>query len=289
MRGKKIFASLAIVAMVGCQLVTPVTVQAAPSTARARSVYQLFDAEYYAEQNPDVVAVYGTSKRALYRHFTDYGMNEGRNLSADFDVSAYRSAYPDLVAAYGNDISKYYLHYVVFGQKEERTLVTVDACKDAGITVTDFEGNTIYTPYVAPVYVQSNTSSEPSNPNVYMIEDREFEYGVVYINVCGNNLTDGENPVASQGACPYELYTMTDNGDGTYTAYIATNHGYILDNQFYHFDVSATTAFTSELFSQGYTYSYAGGDSWSSCVGGYDEGCIHKIIISQVQYSDTEQ
>lgn len=38
----------------------------------------VFDAEYYAQNNPDVVAVYGTDTAALYRHYQDYGKAEGR-------------------------------------------------------------------------------------------------------------------------------------------------------------------------------------------------------------------
>ncbi len=37
-----------------------------------------FDAEYYATQNPDVVAVVGTDTSALYRHYTQSGEQEGR-------------------------------------------------------------------------------------------------------------------------------------------------------------------------------------------------------------------
>lgn len=38
----------------------------------------VFDAEYYAENNPDVVAALGTDKNVLYQHFVMFGVNEGR-------------------------------------------------------------------------------------------------------------------------------------------------------------------------------------------------------------------
>lgn len=38
----------------------------------------IFDAEYYAKNNPDVVEVYGTSEDSLFQHYVDYGKNEGR-------------------------------------------------------------------------------------------------------------------------------------------------------------------------------------------------------------------
>jgi len=38
----------------------------------------IFDAEFYAEQNPDVVAAVGTDENALYQHYTSAGNEEGR-------------------------------------------------------------------------------------------------------------------------------------------------------------------------------------------------------------------
>lgn len=39
---------------------------------------QTFDAEYYAQNNPDVVAALGNSEKALYAHYQNYGKKEGR-------------------------------------------------------------------------------------------------------------------------------------------------------------------------------------------------------------------
>lgn len=38
----------------------------------------VFDAAYYAQNNPDVVAELGTSREALYNHYITFGRNEGR-------------------------------------------------------------------------------------------------------------------------------------------------------------------------------------------------------------------
>ena len=44
----------------------------------------LFDAEYYAQNNPDVVAAFGTDKELLYSHYVNCGRAEGRQgLSAE--------------------------------------------------------------------------------------------------------------------------------------------------------------------------------------------------------------
>lgn len=62
---------LAVVTVLGSSL----TVSAAPKTMPDGT---LFDAEYYAKNNPDVVSVYRTKEDALYQHYIDYGKKEGR-------------------------------------------------------------------------------------------------------------------------------------------------------------------------------------------------------------------
>ena len=42
-----------------------------------------FDAEFYAATYPDVVAVFGDSPEALYKHYLDYGKAEGRSCNAE--------------------------------------------------------------------------------------------------------------------------------------------------------------------------------------------------------------
>lgn len=51
------------------------TALAAPETMPDGVV---FDAEYYAQNNPDVVAALGTGQEALYQHYVAYGKGEGR-------------------------------------------------------------------------------------------------------------------------------------------------------------------------------------------------------------------
>lgn len=80
----------------------------------------LFDAKYYAEKYPDVVAAYGEDADALYEHYTTFGVNEGRKASELFDVENYRKQYADLDKAFGDDWGAYVHHYLTFGLKEER-------------------------------------------------------------------------------------------------------------------------------------------------------------------------
>lgn len=71
MRKKLILLTIAFVAMIGCTM----TVSAAPKEMPDGTV---FDAEYYALNNPDVVEALGTSEDALYQHYVTYGKAEGR-------------------------------------------------------------------------------------------------------------------------------------------------------------------------------------------------------------------
>jgi hypothetical protein len=43
---------------------------------------EAFDAEYYAEANPDVKAALGTDEQALYSHYVNFGKAEGRRACA---------------------------------------------------------------------------------------------------------------------------------------------------------------------------------------------------------------
>ncbi|MFR4381473.1 MAG: hypothetical protein ACLT3R_03790 [Roseburia sp.] len=86
----------------------------------------VFDASYYAKNNKDLKIAFGNDENALFQHFLNYGMSEGRQASAEFNVKSYRNAYADLRQAFGNDLKSYYLHYMNCGKKEGR--------KAAGVT-----------------------------------------------------------------------------------------------------------------------------------------------------------
>ena len=45
----------------------------------------LFDAQYYMMDNPDVVQVFGNNPNAMFRHYKEYGKNEGRKPCFDLD------------------------------------------------------------------------------------------------------------------------------------------------------------------------------------------------------------
>ena len=70
---------LAVMAIAGSSL----TAYAAPTVMPDGTT---FDAEFYAANNPDVVAVYGTDPAALYQHYVDYGKAEGRKPASNIVV-----------------------------------------------------------------------------------------------------------------------------------------------------------------------------------------------------------
>lgn len=93
----------------------------------------VFDAEYYATNNPDVVAALGTDETALWTHYVNYGQNEGRKPCADmaavapesstgdlFDPIFYIKNYPDIFYAIGYNPDALYNHYLSNGQSEGR-------------------------------------------------------------------------------------------------------------------------------------------------------------------------
>lgn len=53
------------------------------ATPKQMSDGTVFDVEYYATNNPDVVAALGTDEAALYGHYINNGKNEGRKPCAD--------------------------------------------------------------------------------------------------------------------------------------------------------------------------------------------------------------
>ncbi|PRM91348.1 hypothetical protein CJ672_09695 [Arcobacter cryaerophilus gv. occultus] len=72
----------------------------------------LFDKEYYLNQNSDV----NSKKINPLKHFIKHGWKEGRNPSKEFDVRFYLNTYPDILNANINPL----IHYINYGKKEGR-------------------------------------------------------------------------------------------------------------------------------------------------------------------------
>ena len=130
---------IATLMALGFAVMSPLTVFAAPETMPDGTV---FDAEYYAQQNQDVVAALGTDTNLLYQHYVTCGKNEGRLPCAPtaatgttmtladgtlFDPVYYAQSNPDVVAVFGTDANLLAQHYMQSGKAEGRKPVGTSA------------------------------------------------------------------------------------------------------------------------------------------------------------------
>lgn len=169
-----------------------------------RLIYDsVFDAEYYAQENPDVVAALGNDPKTLFAHYLTNGIKEGRNASATFNFDAYTSANPDLVTAFGSDsnnIVNYFLHYTTCGKAEGR-ITTTEAATASGITVTSFSDPTkvVGAPTVTgSQYVASSNGGSTSSSGT------------------SNNSSSSSAPAATSGD-----NTSSSSGDsGSFNSYV---------------------------------------------------------------------
>jgi uncharacterized protein YkwD len=117
----KAFMTGAALALAAAVCLAPAKAEAAPEIMPDGTV---FDGEYYAENNPDVVAAMGTDTAALYAHYQVCGKTEGRlatAASADgFDAAYYAAKYPQVAAVMGTDANMLFFHYAVCGKTEGR-------------------------------------------------------------------------------------------------------------------------------------------------------------------------
>lgn len=79
-----------------------------------------FNASYYASNHADVYKTCGDDAKALYDHFIEHGIYEGRQSSTQFSILVYKENNQDLVDAFGDDLIKYYNHFVEKGSEEGR-------------------------------------------------------------------------------------------------------------------------------------------------------------------------
>ncbi len=83
----------------------------------------VYDYEYYKSNNQDVYMAIGDDDIALFRHFLENGMNEGRQASENFNIVAYANNNPDLIYAFWINLPEYYYHYINSGKAEGRIAI----------------------------------------------------------------------------------------------------------------------------------------------------------------------
>ena len=112
----KILSFLTALVFSFISIATPVMAAA----EKPQNLHELFNEEFYAAKYPDVVNVLGNDPEALYKHFVEQGINEGRTCSAALNVKMYRDFYSDINAAYGDDWDNVVKHYFDQGINENR-------------------------------------------------------------------------------------------------------------------------------------------------------------------------
>lgn len=86
----------------------------------------VFDAGFYYDKYEDLQEAFGYDPDALFDHFINYGIYEGRQGNDEFDVDSYRNRYPDLEEAFGDDNREYLDHYLAYGMNEGRVAYQTD-------------------------------------------------------------------------------------------------------------------------------------------------------------------
>lgn len=99
------------------QVTQQVSQQTLVSTAFDNSI---FSAQYYISAYPDLATAIGYDAQALYNHFMQNGIAEGRQGCATFNVNLYIANNPDLQQVFGGDLMAYCQHYLNYGQYEGR-------------------------------------------------------------------------------------------------------------------------------------------------------------------------
>lgn len=168
---KNFVKTLALVGMVGMMSSTGLVAHAAEAPAaqtqtvkqnlNATVIAKVFDAKYYAQKNPDVVAVVGNDAATLLKHYMNSGIYEGRDASATFNADAYASANTDVATLAAGNYETLFEHYVNAGINEKRIATTADATK-AGITVTSVANPTVVLATPVAKAAASNTGSSSS-------------------------------------------------------------------------------------------------------------------------------
>lgn len=219
MKNRNLIKTLAMVTVVGTLLgTTGLTAFAAETkteiTKQALNptvVAQVFDAEYYAKTNQDVVDVLGNDPAVLLAHYMNNGIYEGRDASATFNATIYATANTDLKEFYGDNFEGYIEHYVVCGKNEGRIASNDDLAKIGAK----------FTPAVS-----GGASSSSSDSAVSTGTDSVDTYSVIansgtITNVYGNQVALGEF---------FDLSAAVGADAGTVTGvYVGSENNYHLE------------------------------------------------------------
>ena len=107
----------------------------------------LFNEQWYLEQNPDVAAAVAAGLTTAHQHFLAYGQYESRAPSSLFDPVFYLAQNPDVAAAVEAGLASAYEHFLLYGQGEPRTIspfIDLAAYANANPDLAAVEGLNLY-------------------------------------------------------------------------------------------------------------------------------------------------
>ena len=80
----------------------------------------VFNPEYYYNNYTDLANAFGNDAKALFNHFINFGICEGRQASDEFNLDIYKINNSDLFSVFECDNKSYYIHYITNGKNEGR-------------------------------------------------------------------------------------------------------------------------------------------------------------------------
>ncbi len=110
------------------------------SSSTTSSIESLSNLEalQYIASNPDLIAAFGINTASAISHYENYGISEGRSLTA-FSASVYLATYSDLSSAFGDDQTSALKHYIQYGYAEGRTDSSSGSGSSGSSNLTDFQ------------------------------------------------------------------------------------------------------------------------------------------------------
>jgi len=211
----------------------------------------VYNYDYYINNNPDLKAAFGDNKAAALIHFANMGMKEGRQACENFGAKIYKFNYPGLQESFGEDMVLYYHHYMDYGKAEGRNGATRDFsayCEYEGVNYTPvynyedyiernpdvfdaygLDANAVLKHFVTIGMAEGRQGSDDFNYNIYRSNypDLEVAFGEdraeYYHHYINSGYNEGRNAATSDYTSD-TVYAGVDYADVySYDYYVTAN------------------------------------------------------------------
>lgn len=81
----------------------------------------VFHLSFYYNKYSDLRETFGWNEHALFKHFLNHGMEEGRQASEEFNPTTYKNKYQNIRITYQQNIKMYYADYILHGKEDGKT------------------------------------------------------------------------------------------------------------------------------------------------------------------------